>query len=144
MIVPDDNRKYYLQKWPKKSIVFSIMGRTTITLLPSLQRRLTGVGENLRLARLRRKLSATQVAERAGITRPTLRAIERGNPSVSFGAYANVLFCLGLEQDLDALARDDELGRKLQDAELRVKRRSPRRSQPTTEIAPPTDSKEAL
>jgi transcriptional regulator with XRE-family HTH domain len=103
------------------------MGRTTTTLLPVLQRRLAVVGENLRLARLRRRLSATQIAERAGITRPTLRAIERGDPSVSFGAYAMVLFCLGLEKDLEALARDDELGRKLQDAELTVKRRAPRR-----------------
>lgn len=102
------------------------MGRTTIIPLPSLQRRLTAVGENLRLARLRRKLSATQISERAGITRPTLRAIERGDPSVSFGAYATVLFCLGLEQDLEALAHDDELGRKLQDAGLTVKRRAPR------------------
>lgn len=103
------------------------MGRTTITPLPSLERRLTEVGENLHLARLRRKLSAAQVAERAGITRPTLRSIERGDPSVSFGAYASVLFCLGLEQDLETLARDDELGRKLQDAGLTVKRRAPRR-----------------
>ena len=110
-----------------KGIIFSIMGRTTITPLPSLQRRLTAVGENLRLARLRRKLSATQIAERAGITRPTLRAIERGDPSVSFGAYASVLFCLGLEGDLEVLARDDELGRKLQDADLTLKRRAPRR-----------------
>lgn len=103
------------------------MARTSITPLPSLQRRITEVGESLRLARLRRRLSAAQVSERAGISRPTLSAIERGDPTVSFGAYAMVLFCLGLEQDLDQLGRDDELGRKLQDAGLPVKRRAPRR-----------------
>lgn len=104
------------------------MGRTTLTLLPVLQQRLQEIGENLRLARLRRRLRAALVAERTGISPPTLRAIERGDPAVSFGAYASVLFCLGLEQDLEALGRDDALGRKLQDAELTVPRRARKRS----------------
>ena len=103
------------------------MSRTTVALLPVLQRHLEDLGENLRLARLRRRLSAALLAERAGISRPTLRAIERGEPTVSLGAYASVLFCLGMEQQLAALAQDDELGRKLQDAGLTVKRRAPRR-----------------
>ncbi len=103
------------------------MGRTTVTLLPALQKSLTEIGENIRLARLRRRLSAEQVSERAGVTRTTLRGIERGDPSVSFGVYANVLFCLGLERDLTLLGRDDELGRKLQDVQLTIKRRAPRR-----------------
>ena len=115
------------------------MGRTTTTPLPSLQRRLTAVGENLRLARLRRKLSAAMVAERAGITRPTLRAVERGDPSASFGAYAGVLFCLGLEGDLELLARDDELGRKLQDIGLTVKKRAPRRPTAMKDVPTFTD-----
>ena len=96
-------------------------------MLPSLQRLLSGVGENIRLARLRRKFSAAMVAERAGITRNTLRAIEQGNPSVMIGAYTKVMFCLGLEKDLGLIAHDDELGRKLQDAGLSVRARAPRK-----------------
>lgn len=94
------------------------MGRNSVIILPPLRRRMARLGENLRLARKRRRLTATQVAERAGITRPTLRAVEQGDPSVSFGAYASVLFCLGLDGDLDGVAKDDVLGRKLQDLEL--------------------------
>ena len=90
------------------------MGREKIIILPKLQRILKHLGENIRLARLRRKFSAALVAERAGIAPNTLRAIERGNPKVTFGAYVNVLFSLGLEGDLSLIARDDELGRKLQ------------------------------
>src|ERR1700733_1442132 len=102
------------------------MSRKKNVALPYLQRLLTGLGENIRLARLRRKFSAVMVAERAGIARNTLRAIERGEASVTFGAYANVLLSLGLEKDLRLIAHDDELGRKLQDAGLPTKARAPR------------------
>ncbi len=102
------------------------MGREKIITLPSLQRLLSELGENIRLARLRRRFSASIVAQRAGIARNTLRAIERGDPNVTFGAYANVLLSLGLEKDLRLLAHDDELGRKLQDLNLPVKARAPR------------------
>ena len=100
--------------------------RNTATL-PSLQRLLAEMGENIRLARLRRKQSASLIAERAGISRTTLRSVERGDPKVSMGAYANVLLCLGLQQDLATLAQDDVLGRKLQDAGLTTKARAPKR-----------------
>jgi transcriptional regulator with XRE-family HTH domain len=106
--------------------VLTIMGRKKSIIFPSLRRILAELGENIRLARLRRKFSTTIVAERAGIARNTLRAIERGDPKVTFGAYVNVLHSLGLENDLKLIAQDDELGRKLQDAELPVKARSPR------------------
>ncbi len=102
------------------------MSKKTRVLLPSLQRLLSEVGENIRLARLRRRFSASLVAERAGIARNTLRSIEHGDPSVAFGAYGNVLFSLGLEKDLKLIAKDDELGRKLQDLDLPIKARAPR------------------
>jgi transcriptional regulator with XRE-family HTH domain len=103
------------------------MSKNTTKPLPSLQRLLKGLGENIRMARLRRKFSAAIVAERAGMARNTLRAIECGEPNVTLGAYANVLFSLGLEKDLSLIAKDDELGRKLQDADLAIKARAPRR-----------------
>ena len=88
---------------------------------------LKGLGENIKLARLRRKLSTMQVAERADIGRTTLYEIERGKPNVSMSNYAKVLFVLGLEEDLLSVAKDDLLGRKLQDAKLIVKERAPKR-----------------
>lgn len=86
------------------------------------------LGRNIRLARLRRKLSSEQVAERAGISRKTLYEIERGHPNVSLGNYAQVLSVLGLVDELLNVAKDDTLGRKLQDADLVVKERAPRRN----------------
>ncbi len=84
------------------------------------------LGERIRLARLRRKITQNLLARRAGMSRETLRRIEAGDPGVSFGAVANVLHSLGLHRDLDQVAADDELGRSLQDLELRVPRRAPR------------------
>lgn len=95
-----------------------------VTLLPRLCKILEEVGENIKLARLRRNLTMEQVAERAGIARSTLWQVEKGQPSVSFGVYAQVLFVLGLEKDILKLAGDDILGRKLQDTELLLGRSS--------------------
>ncbi|MBS2210720.1 helix-turn-helix transcriptional regulator [Carboxylicivirga mesophila] len=103
------------------------MPKKKIVILPKTKRILTEMGENIKLARLRRKLSAEQVAERANISRPTLSAIEKGSPTVSMGAYLMVLQVLGLEKDLGLLAKDDELGRKLQDAEISTAKRAPKR-----------------
>ena len=86
-------------------------------LLPSQRKTLTALGENIKLARLRRELSSEQVAERAGIS---LTKIERGEEGVAMGYYFRVLAILGLEKDLLLVAKDDELGRALQDAKLVV------------------------
>lgn len=88
------------------------------TIFPKYNSILEQMGENIKLARKRRKLTTMQVAERADITRATLVKIEKGAPSVAFGAYFNVLRVLGLEKDVLKLASDDELGRKLQDLDL--------------------------
>src|SRR5277367_6923042 len=106
------------------------MGNATDGILPALERILRGVGDKLKAARLRRRYSADMVAQRAGIARATLFRIEQGDPGVSFGNYARVMQVLRLEQDLNLLAADDELGRKLQDAELGVRARAPRRKAP--------------
>ncbi len=105
-----------------------VMSRNPITPLPRLGRRLVAFGENLRLARLRRRLTASQVAERAGVSTRTLSAAEHGDAGVSLGVYANVLFVLGLDSDLEALGRDDEFGRRLQDAGLLIPRRVRRKA----------------
>lgn len=103
------------------------MANSTPVLFPKSQRILSEVGENIKLARLRRKLSSEQVAERANIGRSTLVKIEQGHPGVGIGNYLNVLRVLGLEQDFLVVAKDDELGRKLQDAKLITKERAPKK-----------------
>ena len=104
------------------------MSRNGIILLPKNKRLLQTVGENIKLARLRRKLTMDQVSERAGISRPTLSSLEKGSPSISLGIILQVLLVLGLEKDILLLADDDVLGRKIQDADLTVKERGPKNS----------------
>jgi len=79
---------------------------------------MTSLGERLRLARKRRKFSVIAVAVRAGISRTTLYHAEQGDPAVTLGTYLRVLAVLGLEKDLERLAADDALGRRLQDLAL--------------------------
>lgn len=91
----------------KKNIIF-----------PKHQKIMDCLGENIKLARKRRKFTTVQVSERAGIDRTTLYKIEKGNATVSIGSYLNVLRVLGLQDDFLKLAADDEFGRKLQDLDL--------------------------
>lgn len=99
------------------------MPRRSSPPLPRVERVLRTLGENIRLARVRRGLPAALVAERAGMSRPTLRSIERGDGGVTLGGLANVLNTLGLVDDLETVAHADELGRQLEDAKLRNTRR---------------------
>lgn len=94
------------------------MAQKTASLLPITADRLRQFGDRLRLARLRRRLTAKQVAERAGMTAVTLRNLERGGSGVTIGAFLAVMQVLGMEQDVDLLAKDDPKGRDLQDAAL--------------------------
>jgi transcriptional regulator with XRE-family HTH domain len=106
------------------------MNRKRPLLLPKYERMLQLVGEQFKLARLRRKLSAEQISERADIGTSTLWRIEKGDPGVAIGNYFQVLSALGLSQDILKLASDDELGRKIQDAGLISKRRAPKKGDP--------------
>lgn len=103
------------------------------TLYPSQSRLLRELGERLRAARLRRRLTVTQVAERADVSRPTLNKVEQGDPAVTLGTYLRVLAVLGLEKDVMLVAAEDPVGRRLQDAALETPRRAPRpRGKPTS------------
>ena len=102
------------------------MAQNKTVLFPKTVAILETLGENIRLARLRRNVSSSLQAERAGISRPTLTMIEKGAPSVALGSYVQVLVALGMEKDLLQVAADDELGRKLQDLNLPVRRRAPK------------------
>lgn len=103
------------------------MAKPQIVLLPKTQLLLKDLGEKLRLARLRRNITARLEAERAGISISTLALIEKGSPTVAIGSYVQVLVTLGLEQDLLQVAADDEFGRKLQDAGLPQRARASKR-----------------
>src|SRR5487761_226697 len=99
-------------------------------VFPAQRRILTALGERLRLARLRRKLTIDIACQRAGISRMTLFRAEAGSPAIALGTLLRILSVLGLESDLDALARDDRAGRLLQDQALPERRRRSARTRP--------------
>ncbi|TWO71516.1 helix-turn-helix transcriptional regulator [Caenimonas sedimenti] len=117
------------------------MAKKTAPLLPSTDELLCQLGARLRVARLRRKLPAKQVAERAGMSPMTLRSVERGGAGVTLGAYVAVMQVLGVEQDLNLLAQADPVGRDLQDSRLQPASRAAHvlsqtgRSAPSSRVA---------
>jgi len=105
------------------------VGKKSVVLMPQTQAILETMGEQIKMARLRRKVSAELVSERAGISRATLWAVEKGSPSVAVGIYAAVLHSLNnMDRDLLLIAKDDELGRKLQDLDLPIRKRVPKKT----------------
>ena len=103
------------------------MSKKAAIIMPKTREILEQMGEQIKLARLRRKLSAQLIAERAGISRQTLNAIEKGSSTVAIGSYAAVLHALNnLDTDFLLVAKDDEFGRKLQDLELLTRKRAPK------------------
>lgn len=94
------------------------MGRSTRPVFPRARAKLTALGERLRDARLRRRVSQEAMAARVGIARGTLRRLEQGDPAVNLSTLVRVLTVLGLDADLERIAGDDAIGRRLQDLEL--------------------------
>jgi transcriptional regulator with XRE-family HTH domain len=119
--------KHYLHRFIFVDKMLTVMPAKSPSLYPGQSRQMRALGLRLREARLRRRLTVAQVAERAAVSRPTLNKVEQGDPSVTAGTYLRVLTVLGLESDLDRVAAEDPVGRRLQDAELSVPRRAPKR-----------------
>ena len=103
------------------------MSKRSAAIMTETQKVLEIMGEQIKMARLRRNLATELVAERAGISRATLWAVEKGTPTVAIGTYAAVLQALGgMDKDFELVAKDDELGRKLQDLNLASRKRAKR------------------
>ncbi|HBA72082.1 MAG TPA: transcriptional regulator [Geobacter sp.] len=105
------------------------MNKRTVTIYPSSAKELEALGQRLKDARLRRRYSMETVCARADISRPTLYKVENGDPSVAMGIYVQVLRVLGLVEDLGVIAKEDVLGRRLQDEALPHRKRAPKKLQ---------------
>ena len=106
------------------------MKKAVYNIVPATEDILKTVGEQIKLARLRRDLPAALVAERAGVSRATLWKVESGSPAVAMGIYAAVLHALGnMDKDLLLRARDDDVGRRMQDLALITRKRASRRKE---------------
>ena len=108
-----------------KQIEVKDLNRKKVIIMPDTQKLLFQMGEQIKLARLRRNLSSELVAERAGISRTTLWSIEKGEPSVAIGAYAAVLHAInGMDRDLILIAKDEDLSQKIRELNIQVKKHS--------------------
>jgi transcriptional regulator with XRE-family HTH domain len=100
--------------------------KKNVSISPLAKRQLRQMGENIKMARLRRSLSIRDIAQRAGLSPTTVVSLEKGATGVGVGAVANVLHALGLAEHIGLLGQNDELGRKLLDLEMVPKKRTPK------------------
>lgn len=112
------------------------MTKKRIVMYPASMKEMDALGQRLKDARLRRRFSMETVCARADISRPTLYKVEKGDPTVAVGIYVNVLRVLGLVDDLGMIAKEDAIGRRLQDDSLPHRKRAPRRKPLELEIDP--------
>lgn len=112
------------------------MTKKRIVMYPASMKEMDALGQRLKDARLRRRFSMETVCARADISRPTLYKVEKGDPTVAVGIYVNVLRVLGLVDDLGMIAKEDAIGRRLQDDALPHRKRAPRRKPLELEIDP--------
>lgn len=103
------------------------MTKKRIVMYPASMKEMDALGQRLKDARLRRRFSMETVCARADISRPTLYKVEKGDPTVAIGIYVNVLRVLGLVEDLGIIAKEDAIGRRIQDDTLPNRKRAPRR-----------------
>ena len=94
-----------------------------ILVMPSTSARLKTLGEQIKYARLRRRLSVTVIAERASVSRASVYAVEKGNPSVAIGVYAGIMLALGMPDEITLPCKNDIMGRDLEDLNLHIRRR---------------------
>jgi DNA-binding XRE family transcriptional regulator len=117
--MPDRRKSSIEWSFEVQRSILSTMAKRTPPTFPAARRQLADLGERLRAARRRRRLTQAVVAARVGVSKQTLAKLEAGNPSTSLATMLRVLQVLGLSRDIDRLAADDELGRRLQDEEQR-------------------------
>ena len=92
------------------------MAKQTPPLFPAERRLAEGLGERLRQARKRRRMTMAELSERVGITANTLAKLEGGDFTVSFATVLRVLHILGLSEAVNSLAASDPQGRDMQDS----------------------------
>ncbi len=126
-IIVDNNKRNVYNNVHKIVKEATIMKNASYNIVPATEKTLKVMGEQIKLARLRRDLSTELVAERAGISRASLWKVESGNPGVAIGIYAAVLHALGnMDKDLALVAKDDVMGREMQDLNLLTRKRASR------------------